>query len=140
MYHVSAQGIDERMINVHHYYYNDSTRVGRHCSPVVLPHQPGQHEGDVFTVSLGGAEQQTGVVGHNLQHQGQEMLGVHLTIFITVLHVQTNTHDENDYNRKSKSYCNACAVSHVSQCPSLIFVCGSVPVKRTVLFSEVILI
>ena len=21
MYHVSAQGVDERMINVHHYYY-----------------------------------------------------------------------------------------------------------------------
>ena len=30
MYHVSAQGIDERMINVHYYYYNafmDAERV-----------------------------------------------------------------------------------------------------------------
>ena len=26
MYHVSAQGIDERMINVHYYYYNFSTK------------------------------------------------------------------------------------------------------------------
>ena len=25
MYHVSAQGIDERMINVHYYYYNMAT-------------------------------------------------------------------------------------------------------------------
>ena len=102
MYHVSAQGFDERMINVHCYYYNDSIRVGGHCSPVVLPHQPGQHEGDVFTVSLGGAEEQTGVVGHNLQHQRQEMLGVHLTIFITVLCDQNNIHAQNDYNGKSK--------------------------------------
>ena len=23
MYHVNAQGIDERMINVHYYYYNE---------------------------------------------------------------------------------------------------------------------
>ena len=138
MYHVSTQGVDECMINVQYYYYNDSTRVGRHCSPVVLPHQPGQHEGDVFTVSLGGAEEQTGVVGHNLQHQGQEMLRVHLTIFITVLHVQTSMHDQNDYNRKSQL--RLCSQPCKSMSQFHFCVRGSMPVKRTVLFSEVILI
>ena len=28
MYHVSAQGIDERMINVHYYYYYDNNDHG----------------------------------------------------------------------------------------------------------------
>ena len=30
MYHVSAQGVDERMINVHYYYYSaaDSVAIG----------------------------------------------------------------------------------------------------------------
>ena len=27
MYHVSAQNVDERMINVHYYYYSDVIRV-----------------------------------------------------------------------------------------------------------------
>ena len=33
MYHVSAQGIDERMINVHYYYYCSIDRklVGKSC-------------------------------------------------------------------------------------------------------------
>ena len=26
MYHVSAQGIDERMINVHYYYYHEQVK------------------------------------------------------------------------------------------------------------------
>ena len=29
MYHVSAQGVDERMINVHYYYYEASSRTLR---------------------------------------------------------------------------------------------------------------
>ena len=33
MYHVSAQGVDERMINVYYYYYNDSPPL----SGVALP-------------------------------------------------------------------------------------------------------
>ena len=28
MYHVSAQGVDERMINVHYYYYYTAGRIG----------------------------------------------------------------------------------------------------------------
>ena len=27
MYHVSAQGVDERMINVHYYYYSKTARL-----------------------------------------------------------------------------------------------------------------
>ena len=59
--------------------------TGMHCSPVVFTHQPGQHEGNVFTVALGGTEEQTRVVWHNLQHQGQEVVRVHLMTFFTVL-------------------------------------------------------
>ena len=34
MYHVSAQGVDERIINVHYYYYNyNYNKVGFSLSP-----------------------------------------------------------------------------------------------------------
>ena len=41
MYHVSAQGVDERMINVHYYYYSYRLSQGEiyreiHVSAVVL--------------------------------------------------------------------------------------------------------
>ena len=32
MYHVSAQGVDERMINVHYYYYYTETDTGVNAS------------------------------------------------------------------------------------------------------------
>ena len=37
MYHVSAQGIDERMINVHYYYYYLNNK-NTHTEELVTPH------------------------------------------------------------------------------------------------------
>ena len=35
MYHVSAQGVDERMINVHYYYYYKETRKDANFRPTL---------------------------------------------------------------------------------------------------------
>ena len=68
---------------------------------MVFTHQPGQHEGDVFAVALGGAEEQAGVVWHNLQHQGQEVVRVQLTTFLAELEAQhMHRHDQDDDDRK----------------------------------------
>lgn len=40
-------------------------------SPPVLGHQLTQHEGHILTVLLGGAEDQTGVLGDHLRDQSQ---------------------------------------------------------------------
>ena len=37
MYHVSAQGVDERMINVHYYYYCNHSRKKSRESAASLP-------------------------------------------------------------------------------------------------------
>ena len=37
MYHVSAQGVDERMINVHYYYYFLPKTVGNRTKPCCIP-------------------------------------------------------------------------------------------------------
>ena len=42
MYHVSAQGVDEHMINVHYYYYllQCGSQLLCHCSPLTIVVEP----------------------------------------------------------------------------------------------------